>query len=247
MKFFSLFKKVSFFSDTFLKKLRIKRREKSFVFAKMRWYKLSSPERQRGVTLKLLFYRSLTFAARIGDKLLGLGFGFEKNMECPIAYLITFTTYGTWLHGDKRNSVNNEHNRVGYEFVPPNPGLNTKEHTLLKNPPIKLNTFCRGAVLQAILEVCKFRDWFAHSVHVRSNHVHIVVSGQEKPEKMMRDFKGYGTRAIKKSGIIFAEKYWTRHGSTKYLWTKEQLQSAIEYVKNGQGKIMAYGKTEPQA
>jgi hypothetical protein len=61
---------------------------------------------------------------------------------------------------------------------------------------------------------------------------------------MMRDFKIYATRAIKKDGDkISAEKYWTRHGSTKYIWTKEKLCSAIEYVKNGQGKIMAFGSS----
>jgi REP element-mobilizing transposase RayT len=168
-------------------------------------------------------------------------------MKYPLAYLITFTTYGTWLHGDKRDSVDKEHNQFGEEFIPHNPGLNTKEQSSLKHPPIKLTAFCRKIVLQAILEVCEFRGWFAHSAHVRSNHVHIVVSGREKPEKMMRDFKIYATRAIKKDGKISVEKYWTRHGSTKYIWTKESLRSSIEYVKNGQGNIMALGATEPSA
>jgi len=168
-------------------------------------------------------------------------------MKCPLAYLITFTTYGTWLHGDKRASVNEEHNRFGEEFIPHNPGLNTKEQSLLKHPPIKLNAFCRNIVLRAILEVCEFRGWFAHSIHVRSNHVHIVVSGKEEPEKMMRDFKIYATKAIKKAGDkMSAEKYWIRHGSTKYIWTKEKLRSSIAYVKNGQGNIMAFGATEPR-
>jgi len=62
----------------------------------------------------------------------------------------------------------------------------------------------------------------------------------------MCDFKRYATKAIKKTGNISADKYWTRHGSTKYIWTKARLCSAIEYVKTGQGKIMALGKTEPR-
>jgi REP element-mobilizing transposase RayT len=169
-------------------------------------------------------------------------------MKYSLAYLITFTTYGTWLHGDKRASVNEEHNHFGDEFVPHNPGLNIKEQSLLKHQPIKLNAFSRNIVLQAVLEVCKFRGWFAHAVHVRSNHIHIVVSGQKEPEKMMRDFKVYATRAIKKdSNQISTKKYWTQHGSTKYIWTRERLFSSIEYVKNGQGNIMAFGATEPQA
>ena len=28
----------------------------------------------------------------------------------PLAYLITFTTYGTWRHGDERGSVDRAHN-----------------------------------------------------------------------------------------------------------------------------------------
>ena len=165
-------------------------------------------------------------------------------MEYPLAYLITFTTYGTWLHGDRRNSVDDEHNQVGEPFVSCNPNLNSQEKTLLKNSPVKLEGDARNVVLQAILELCKYRNWTAHSVHVRSNHVHVVVAGQQKPERIMRDIKVCATKAIKKVGVMDAEKYWTRHGSTKYLWTKEQLQVAIEYVKNGQGKMMAYGGTK---
>jgi hypothetical protein len=41
-------------------------------------------------------------------------------MDRPIAYFITFTTYGTWLHGDERGSVDKGHNRVGTEFIAPN-------------------------------------------------------------------------------------------------------------------------------
>jgi hypothetical protein len=41
-------------------------------------------------------------------------------MKYPLAYLTTFITYGTWLHGDKRASVDDEHNRFGAQFVPHN-------------------------------------------------------------------------------------------------------------------------------
>jgi len=169
-------------------------------------------------------------------------------MEYPIAYLITFTTYGTWLHGDKRGSVNDEHNRYGSAFMAPDSTLHTKEESALKNPSFMLGSRQQEKVLEAILQVCRFRSWFAHAVHVRANHVHIVVSGREKPEQMMVDFKAYSTRAIKRhhNEQTKTKKYWTRHGSTKYIWTKERLASAIRYVKNEQGKMMAFGLTEPR-
>ena len=53
-------------------------------------------------------------------------------MECPIADLITFTTYGTWLHGDKSGSVDKEHNQYGSPFATASPVLHRKEQIALK-------------------------------------------------------------------------------------------------------------------
>lgn len=162
-------------------------------------------------------------------------------MEYPPAYHITFTTYGTWLHGDKRGSVDKRHNQYCSAFVSPNADLHKKEQNNLKNSPIILDKNLREAILKAILQVCDLRGWVPYAVHVRSNHIHIVVSGNAKPEKIMTDFKAYATRAIKDSNDNqkLIRKYWSQHGSTKYLWTEESLASTIEYVKNRQGKIMS--------
>lgn len=168
----------------------------------------------------------------------GIGMGY------PVAYLITFTTYGTWLHGDERYSVDKEHSRYGGAFIAAKSGLKTKEQINLKNPPVKLSSIQRKKVLKAILEVCKFRGWFAHSAHVRSNHVHLVVSANAKPEKVMVDFKRYATRLLKSTGANKLRKYWTRHGSTRYIWTRRKLNDAIAYVKDGQGKPMAVGSMQ---
>jgi REP element-mobilizing transposase RayT len=166
-------------------------------------------------------------------------------MNHPLAYLITFTTYGTWLHGDKRGSVSKEQNQFGQDFVSQNEELNIKESAHLKNPPVKLSKDQRKTVIESILDVCRFEDWHAHAVHVRSNHIHIVVSGNQKPENMMLKFKRYATRALR---LVEKEsttkKYWTKHGSTKYIWDTETLASAVNYVKNRQGTMMEYGKTE---
>jgi len=166
-------------------------------------------------------------------------------MEYPIAYLITFTTYGTWLHGDKRGSVNKEYNQYGSDYIGPLPGLYRREKRNLRNQPVILGRNQREIVLQAVLKVCKYKGWIAHAVHVRRNHIHIIVSGNKEPAGMMVNFKAYATRALRKSdkNLMDVMKYWTRHGSTKYLWTKNSLISAIGYVKNEQGKMMAFGTT----
>ena len=35
------------------------------------------------------------------------------------SYFLTFTTYGTWLHGDTRGSVDREHNIVETPYLEP--------------------------------------------------------------------------------------------------------------------------------
>jgi len=63
---------------------------------------------------------------------------------------------------------------------------------------------------------------------------------------MMVDFKSYATKAIKKCNNehTIIKKYGTRHGSTKYIWTKESLASTIKYVKNEQGQMMEFGSSQ---
>jgi REP element-mobilizing transposase RayT len=167
-------------------------------------------------------------------------------MRYPIAYFIPFTTYGTWLHGDKRGSVDKKHNLYRSEFVGQDLPRSRKERSALKNSLFLLTQRRRKVVLNAIFRVCENRGWVAHAVHVRANHVHIVVTGSAKPEKMMTDFKAYGTRAIKNcmESKSLKERYWTQHGSTKYLWTKQALVSAISYVKNEQGRMMEFGSSD---
>jgi REP element-mobilizing transposase RayT len=98
----------------------------------------------------------------------------------------------------------------------------------------------RQVVLSAIQQVCDHRRWLLLAAHVRKQHVHVVVSAAERPEKIMADFKAYASRALAKSGYDEAgRKRWSRHGSTRYLWKTEHRVAAVEYVVCGQGKPMA--------
>ncbi len=76
-------------------------------------------------------------------------------------------------------------------------------------------------------------------MHVRSTHVHVIVSADDKPERVMKDFKIYASRALNKAGFDTKDrKRWARHGSTKYLWKEKELESVIDYVLHEQGKPM---------
>lgn len=74
------------------------------------------------------------------------------------------------------------------------------------------------------------------AIHVRPQHLHAVIHGTATPEKMFVDLKAYCTRRLRESGLLNAdEKVWTKHASTRYLWTEESVRQAMHYVVNEQG------------
>ena len=158
----------------------------------------------------------------------------------PLAYLITFTCYGTWLHGEEKGSVDDQHNRPGTPFLPPDVELRALEQCQMDQPPYLLDEVRRTTVRNAIVEVCRYRDWTLSALHVRGNHAHAVVAAAVPPEKIMNDFKAYASRALNEAGLDDRQrKRWTRHGSTRYLWYPQHVASAVAYVLKGQGEPMA--------
>jgi REP element-mobilizing transposase RayT len=160
-------------------------------------------------------------------------------MTAP-TYFITFSTYGTWLHGDERGSVDRNHNAAGESLLPPNADLRLAREALLTKPEYRMEAGDRETVLAPVRQHAEFRGWSLLAVHVRTNHVHIVVVGEAKPERIMTEFKAYASRALNRLKPTEAQrKHWTRHGSTRWLNTEESVRRAIEYTVDEQGEPMA--------
>jgi len=56
---------------------------------------------------------------------------FDYNVF-PLAYFVSFRTYGTLLHGDERGSVDRKQNKYWTPRIAPNKRLQTAERKLLK-------------------------------------------------------------------------------------------------------------------
>src|SRR5260370_19845637 len=109
----------------------------------------------------------------------------EFNEEhIPLAYLITFRCYGTWLHGDERGSVDRHNNRYGSPKIPRNARWKEYNRLSLKQAPAKLDSRRRVAVDAAIRETCEVRKWSLWALNIRSNHVHTVVTANFDPDKV---------------------------------------------------------------
>ncbi len=160
--------------------------------------------------------------------------------DFPLAYLITFRTYGTWLHGDEKLSVDRKFNIYGTPKRDANLKLKKEMLEELKHKPFILAENQREVVKISIQEVCEHRGYKLQAINVRSNHIHTVVSAQVKPKLIIEAFKSYSTRKLRENSLADQEtKVWARGGSRRYLWKPRFVSLAIEYVLYGQGDIIA--------
>jgi REP element-mobilizing transposase RayT len=129
-----------------------------------------------------------------------------------------------------------DNNLYGAEKIKPRVAFEESDRRLLKQPPTVLDARRRCAVESAVYEFAEYRKTTLHALNVRTNHVHVVVGASAKPEKLMGDLKSYSTRGLRRHNLARpSEKIWSRHGSTRWLWTEDHIFQACEYVLLGQG------------
>ncbi|MEQ8769138.1 MAG: transposase [Phycisphaerales bacterium] len=156
-------------------------------------------------------------------------------MSSPLAYFLTWSCRGSWLHGDDRGSVDRDHNRPGAPLVMPDPGRRNEFRQTLTNDPVTLSPRQRSVVAQAVHDVCDRRGWKPLAVNARSTHVHVVLQAPHTtPERAMQQLKAWATRALREDDDTLPPGLWTRHGSTRYLWTVEHVAEAVHYVLHEQ-------------
>jgi len=157
----------------------------------------------------------------------------------PLAYFITFSCYGTWLHGATPGSVDRRHNEYGSPLLPPDGPRRHQRQASLTQTPYALDASWRKVVLQTVRDVCAYRSWRLLAAHVRTNHVHVVVAATVAPARIMNDPKVYASRNLNQAGFDDPRRQrWTRHGSTRYLWTEEHVTATVRYVMEEQGEVM---------
>ncbi len=154
----------------------------------------------------------------------------------PLAYLITFRCYGSWLHGDPRGSMDPAHHIYGEERAPRDDWRAAFERSELLHAPMLLNGDQRAVVERTIAEVCQHRQWLLLAQNARSNHVHVLVAASvRKPEPVLTTLKSWCTRRLREANLSGErQRMWSRHGSTVYIWTEDQLERAGAYVIDGQ-------------
>ncbi len=167
----------------------------------------------------------------------------EPPMPEPLAYFLTWTTYGTWLPGDERGWVQY---RRGVQL--PNPIIAREAAACMTEDACRLDHEQRRLVETTIADHCRIRGWALHAVNCRSNHVHVVVAAHRHPDDIREQFKAWCTRRLKAmeqerqrttsaavvSSRTIRQKWWTERGSGLYINDEEALEDIIHYVCEAQ-------------
>jgi len=154
----------------------------------------------------------------------------------PLAYFLTWTTYGSWLPGDERGWVDGK----GCMHVA-EPARLASARRCMKETAVRLDGPQRIAVEQAIANHCAVRGWHLHAVQCRTQHVHVVVTAvMASPGEVLRQLKAWSTRAL---GHVVGggrvnparRRWWTERGSRRQVFGESDLASVVAYVTERQG------------
>jgi REP element-mobilizing transposase RayT len=153
-------------------------------------------------------------------------------MDDPIAYFLTWSTYGTWLPGDSRGWVEYHHG-----WMLPDPIRELEARALMTEEACTLSPAQRAAVERQIAETCQFRGWKLHAVNCRTNHIHVVLSAPEtKPKKIRSTLKAWATRCLKEQFDPRRENWWAERGSIRFIFDDDSLERVLFYVREGQDR-----------
>jgi len=145
-------------------------------------------------------------------------------MARMIGFMATWTTYGSWLQGNKKGYVKNG------TILPANAELEKSNKALLKHDEINIPKNLRIIVKNAILKEAADIGQKVYAIAVCSNHVHIVVESISKRcGYSVGRFKKAATKELRKYG--YNDKVWTKGFDKRYCHSEQELGKKIKYVQ----------------
>ena len=161
----------------------------------------------------------------------------------PIAFLFTWSTYGTWLPGDARGWV--EYRR-GFRL--PDPILELECAARMTEDACRLAPHQRERVHRQVAETCTHKGWVLHAVNCRTNHVHVLLSSTTPPKIIREQLKAWCTRRLNEQqaerNVPEAERrsnWWAERGSIRWIFRDPDLEAALDYVVNQQDNPRRFG------
>jgi REP element-mobilizing transposase RayT len=144
-------------------------------------------------------------------------------MAKTAGYMITWTTYGTWLQGGEKGFVKN--GKVRGENIAIKKDCEKK----LEHKPVRLGRREKEIVRNAIIGAAKRFEQKILAIAVCSNHVHIVCEYVDVPINVIVSYyKNAGRVALKECG--FEGRVWTKGYDKRFCFSEKDLRTKVDYV-----------------
>lgn len=161
--------------------------------------------------------------------LIGIGFAnlcltiIIGYMSKIVGYMVTWTTYGSWLPGDERGYV-----RCG-EILDGNKELLEKNKERQKNDSVKLSKEEKEIVKDTIIKEAERVGQTVEEITVCSSHIHLLLRpNSESIENAVSRYKSISTRALWKVGR--KGQVWTKRFHKSFCFDENSIIQKIKYI-----------------
>ena len=140
-----------------------------------------------------------------------------------VGCMLTWTTYGTWLQGDRRGYVKNA------EVLAVNESMYKANRKQMKSEPVRLSKKQQYIVMEIILRIAAKAGQKIFALAVAGTHLHLLVEpGGEPFGCVVSRYKNTARKAIEADG--FNGQLWTKGFDKRYCDSREELISKIQYI-----------------
>jgi AICAR transformylase/IMP cyclohydrolase PurH/REP element-mobilizing transposase RayT len=163
------------------------------------------------------------------------------------AWLLTWTTYGSWLPGDERGFVSRVpsetgkheiHNQPGEPYDHDQPELTDTARSAMAGKSVRLTKEQARTALQSFVRSARDQGIRLIAASVMCDHVHLLCQAEESGAHLLQLFKGGASRRLNDSfKLEHAPRWWTKSGSKRHIRRGEDLTAAIRYVRDQRGAL----------
>ena len=149
----------------------------------------------------------------------------------PLAYHITFATYGTRLHGDERGTVDRDHNCPGEPILDTDAPRENFEASLMRFPSITFTEVQRRFVEVHLASICERGGWGYRIASAGEDHVHGLIAADAHGSVVRRLLKRWlGQALFERWPMSKGRTWWAEGGSVKWVWEEQYLRRAYDYI-----------------
>jgi REP element-mobilizing transposase RayT len=125
---------------------------------------------------------------------------------------------------------------AAHPTTPHSEKLQSWRESLTRCPPCHLDAPRRRVILDTLISVCAEETWTLYALHVRTNHIHVILDAPDPAARIVYLLKSRATKALRSAGLVSASQpVWADYRNVRRLATERALYRAIHYVLNGQG------------